>query len=250
MYRKDLKQPGGNPLLLEAYGAYDEILYEPAFCETSLSLMDRGFVCAMAHVRGGGEKDSEWYHDGKLLNKRNTFTDFIASAEHLVKSGIADPGKVAVSGMSAGGLLMTVSTNMRPDLFKAVVAEVPFVDALTTMQDPSIPLTIAEYFEWGNPADKAVYDYIKTYSPYDNLESKEYPAMLITAGLNDYRVQYWEPAKYVARLRTLKTDDNPLLLRTNMSAGHSGASGRYEELRDTAFKYAFILKALGLDSEG
>ncbi|MFQ6674699.1 MAG: prolyl oligopeptidase family serine peptidase, partial [Fidelibacterota bacterium] len=187
-----------------------------------------------------------WYEDGKMLNKRKSFTDFIASAEHLISERYTSPDKLAIRGGSAGGLLIGAVTNMRPDLFKAVVANVPFVDVLNTMLDPDIPLTVIEYEEWGNPNEKEYYDTIKSYSPYDNVQSKDYPNMLITAGLNDPRVQVWEPAKWTARLRALKTDDNILLLKTEMGAGHFGPSGRYDYLRKMAFRYAFILDVLGM----
>jgi oligopeptidase B len=186
-----------------------------------------------------------WYEDGKLLQKRNTFTDFIACAEHLVAERYTSPDRLAIQGGSAGGLLMGAVTNMRPDLFNVVVAQVPFVDVINTMLDPSIPLTVIEYEEWGNPNKKEAFDYMLSYSPYDNVEAKAYPNLLITAGLNDPRVAYWEPAKWTAKLRTLKTDDHRLLLRTNMGAGHGGASGRYDYLKEIAFDYAFILDTMG-----
>lgn len=218
---------------------------EPNFNSNRLSLLDRGFVYAIAHIRGGGEMGRYWYDQGKLLNKMNTFTDFIACAEHLIAGKYTSPEKLAIGGGSAGGLLMGAVTNLRPDLFKAVVAKVPFVDVINTMLDASIPLTVIEYEEWGNPNEKEYFDYIKTYSPYDNVEAKAYPNLLITAGLNDPRVQYWEPAKWTAKLRALKTDHNRLLLKTNMGAGHGGASGRYNRLKDVAFEYAFVLDVLG-----
>ena len=203
-------------------------------------------IFAIAHIRGGGEMGRPWYENGKLLRKRNTFTDFIACAEHLIAQRYTNPQHLAIMGGSAGGLLMGAVTNMRPDLFKAVVAKVPFVDVVNTMLDDSIPLTVIEYEEWGNPHEKTFYDYMMTYSPYDNVRAQDYPNLLITAGLNDPRVQYWEPAKWTARLRALKTDDNTLLLKTNMGAGHGGASGRYDKLRETAFDYAFLLDTLGV----
>ena len=206
-----------------------------------MSLLDRGWVVAIAHIRGGEEMGRAWYEDGKLLRKRNTFTDFIAAAEHLVAEGYTAPDRLAITGGSAGGLLMGAVTNMRPDLFRAVVAEVPFVDVVNTMLDATLPLTVIEYDEWGNPNDPNYYEYIRSYSPYDNVASKDYPHILVTAGLNDPRVAYWEPAKWTARLRARKTDRNRLLLRTNMGAGHGGASGRYDHLREVAFKYAFLL---------
>lgn len=245
VYRCPFPLDGSRPLLLLGYGAYG-VCFEPAFSAQYLSLLDRGFVVAIAHVRGGEELGRAWYEGGRLRRKRNSFTDFIAAAEHLVRAGYAAADRVAINGASAGGLLMGAVTNLRPDLFRAVVAEVPFLDLINTMLDPTLPLTVMEYDEWGDPRDREVYAYLKSYSPYDNLEAKAYPHMLVTAGLNDPRVAYWEPAKWTARLRALKTDRNRLLLRTNMDAGHGGASGRYDGLRETAFKYAFILDALGM----
>ena len=211
------------------------------------SLIDRGVIYAIAHIRGGEDFGRPWYEDGKLLSKRNTFTDFIACGEHLIAEGYTSRERLAIMGGSAGGLLMGAVTNMRPDLFNAVVARVPFVDVMNTMLDASIPLTVTEYEEWGNPNEKKYYDYMMSYSPYDNVEAKEYPNILITAGLNDPRVQYWEPAKWTARLRALKTDHNRLLLKTNMGAGHGGASGRYDYLEEIAFIYAFVLDVLGME---
>lgn len=244
VYKKGLTKDGNNPLYLYGYGSYGASM-EPNFNSNRLSLLDRGFVYAIAHIRGGGEMGRYWYDQGKLLNKMNTFTDFIACAEHLIAGKYTSPEKLAIGGGSAGGLLMGAVTNLRPDLFKAVVAKVPFVDVINTMLDASIPLTVIEYEEWGNPNEKEYFDYIKTYSPYDNVEAKAYPNLLITAGLNDPRVQYWEPAKWTAKLRALKTDHNRLLLKTNMGAGHGGASGRYNRLKDIAFEYAFVLDVLG-----
>lgn len=247
VYKRALfNKDGGNPLWLYGYGSYGATI-DPRFNSNRLSLLDRGFVFAIAHVRGGGALGRPWYEDGKLLNKRNTFTDFIACAEHLIAENYTSKDRLVISGGSAGGLLMGAVTNMRPDLFEAVVAKVPFVDVVNTMLDASIPLTVIEYEEWGNPHEKAYYDYIKSYSPYDNVTTQDYPDMLITAGLNDPRVQYWEPAKWTAKLRAMKTDDNLLLLKTNMGAGHSGASGRYEYLREIAFEYAFVLHVLGME---
>ncbi len=240
VYRLPLERDGRRPLLLQGYGSYG-YSFDPAFSSNLLSLLDRGYVAAIAHIRGGEEMGRAWYEDGKLLNKRNTFTDFIAAAEHLVAEGYTSPDRMAINGGSAGGLLMGAVTNMRPELFQAVIAEVPFVDVVNTMLDPSLPLTVIEYDEWGNPDDPAYYQYIRSYSPYDNVVSKDYPHILVTAGLNDPRVAYWEPAKWTARLRARKTDRNRLLLRTNMGAGHGGASGRYDYLREVAFKYAFLL---------
>lgn len=244
VYRKGYKKDGNAPLLLYGYGSYGASM-EPYFSSTRLSLLDRGFGYAIAHIRGGQEMGRQWYDDGKLLKKKNTFTDFIDCAEYLVKNKYAAKDQLFAMGGSAGGLLMGAVVNMRPDLWKGVVASVPFVDVITTMLDESIPLTTGEFDEWGNPKDKAYYDYIKTYSPYDNLEAKDYPAMLVTTGLHDSQVQYWEPAKWVAKLRTIKTDKNPLLLHTNMDAGHGGASGRFESLKEIALEYAFILDLAG-----
>jgi oligopeptidase B len=245
VYRAPLQLNGERPLLLNGYGAYG-LSYDPAFSSNTLSLLDRGFVVAIAHVRGGEEMGRRWYEGGKLLNKRSTFTDFIACAEHLVASGYTSSDRLVINGGSAGGLLMGAVTNLRPDLFRVVLADVPFLDVVSTMLDASLPLTVIEYDEWGNPSDKAAYEYIRSYSPYDNIEAKEYPHMLVTAGLNDPRVAYWEPAKWTARLRATKTNGNRLLLRTNMGAGHGGASGRFDLLREIAFKYAFMLDALGI----
>jgi oligopeptidase B len=239
-----LQRDGHRPLLLQGYGAYG-FSFDPAFSSNLLSLLDRGYVVAIAHVRGGEEMGRPWYEGGKLLNKPNSFTDFIAAAEHLISQGYTSPHRLAINGGSAGGLLMGAVTNLRPDLFRAVVAEVPFVDVVNTMLDATLPLTVIEYDEWGNPGDPACYDCIRAYSPYDNVASREYPHMLVTAGLNDPRVAYWEPAKWTARLRARKTDSNRLLLRINMGAGHGGASGRYDHLREVAFKYAFLLDVVG-----
>ena len=245
VYRKPLVRDGSRPMLLYAYGSYGSST-DPAFSSNNLSLLDRGVVYAIAHVRGGQEMGRSWYDQGKLLNKKNTFTDFIAVAEHLARERYTSPNRLAIRGGSAGGLLMGAVVNMRPDLFRAVVADVPFVDVINTMLDASIPLTTGEWLQWGNPSQPEYYSYMKSYSPYDNVERKAYPAMLVTAGLNDPRVGYWEPAKWVAKLRAHKTDDNPLLLRTNMGAGHGGASGRYDALREVAVRYAFILDQLGI----
>jgi oligopeptidase B len=246
VYRRALQKNGANPLLLYGYGSYGAST-DPVFNSSVLSLLDRGFVYALAHIRGGQEMGRAWYEDGKLLKKKNTFTDFIACAEHLVSEGYTKPALLFARGGSAGGLLMGAVVNMRPDLFRGVVAGVPYVDVITTMLDPSIPLTTGEYDEWGNPNNKEYYDYMLSYSPYDNVEAKDYPALLVTTGLHDSQVQYWEPAKWVAKLRTLKTDRNPLLLHTNMDAGHGGASGRFRRLRQTALEYAFILDLAGIE---
>jgi len=248
VYRKNLELDGKTPLLLYGYGSYGYSM-DATFNSARLSLLDRGFVYAIAHVRGGEEMGRRWYEDGKLLNKMNTFTDFIDCAEYLVEEGYTDPEVLFAMGGSAGGLLMGAITNMRPDLFKGVVAAVPFVDIVTTMLDESIPLTTSEYDEWGNPNEKVYYDYMKSYSPYDNVEAKDYPNLLVTTGLHDSQVQYWEPAKWVAKLRATKTDNNRLLLRTNMEAGHGGASGRFRRLREIAFEYAFVLDLAGKANE-
>ncbi len=243
VYKKGINKDGSNPLWLTAYGSYG-YSYPATFSSLRLSLLDRGFIFAIAHIRGGEEMGRKWYEDGKFLHKKNTFTDFIACAEHLVAEKWTNRDRLVISGGSAGGLLMGAVINLRPDLFKAVVADVPFVDVLTSILDTSLPLTILEWEEWGNPNQKEYYDYIKSYSPYDNVAAKDYPDLLITAGLNDSRVKYWEPAKWTAKLRELKTDNNLLLLKTNMSAGHGGASGRYESLKEIAFEYAFIFDRL------
>ena len=245
VYKQGIERDGSNPLWLTGYGSYG-YSYPIDFSSIRLSLLDRGMVYAIAHIRGGEEMGRKWYEEGKFLNKKNTFTDFIACAEHLIAEKWTSSDRLAISGGSAGGLLMGAVVNERPDLFKVVVADVPFVDVLTTILDTSLPLTVLEWEEWGNPNDPQYYEYIKSYSPYDNVSDKEYPAMLITAGLNDSRVKYWEPAKWTAKLRELKTDDNLLLLKTNMSAGHGGASGRYEYLKEIAFEYAFVLDRLNL----
>ncbi|HEY9620229.1 MAG TPA: S9 family peptidase [Crinalium sp.] len=245
VYQRGTEKNGKNPLLLTGYGSYGAS-YPVSFSSSRLSLLDRGVVIAIAHIRGGSEMGRNWYENGKFLHKKNTFTDFIACAEHLINEGWTGSDRLAITGGSAGGLLMGAVVNARPDLFKAVVADVPFVDVVTTILDPSLPLSVMEWEEWGNPNDKTYYDYMKSYSPYDNVEAKAYPAMLITGGLNDSRVSYWEPAKWTAKLRDLKTDDNLLLLKTNMGAGHGGASGRYESLKELAFDYAFFLDQWGL----
>jgi oligopeptidase B len=244
--RSDVARDGSAPCLLYGYGAY-EISIDPTFSSTRLSLLERGFVFAIAHVRGGGELGRRWYEDGKLLRKENTFTDFTACAEHLIAEGYTSPEHLVIRGGSAGGLLMGAVANMRPDLWHAVVAQVPFVDCLTTMQDPSLPLTATEWEEWGNPIeDPEVYWKMKSYSPYDNVERRDYPSMYVTGGLNDPRVGFWEPAKWVARQRALRTDNNLLLLKTEMDAGHGGPSGRYDAWKDEAQAQAFILWSVGL----
>jgi oligopeptidase B len=245
VYREGMEKNGNNPLLLTAYGAYG-VVYETYFSSNRLSLLDRGIVYAIAHVRGGGEMGKSWHRQGQFLNKINTFTDFISCARHLIRQRYTSVDRLVVSGGSAGGSLMGAVVNMRPDLFKAVVADVPFVDIINTLLDSTIPLTVVEYTELGSPFDKEFYDYMKSYSPYDNVSAMDYPSMLVVAGYNDPRVQYWEPAKWVAKLRVLKTDDNLMLLKINMGAGHEGASGRYGYLRYVAFEYAYILKVLGM----
>jgi len=246
VYPVEAKRDGRSPCLLIGYGSYG-ISYDPSFSSNHVSLLQRGFSVAYAHIRGGGEMGRQWKEDGKYLRKKNTFSDFIACAEELIARQFTSPQRLVISGRSAGGLLMGAVANMRPDLFAGVVAGVPFVDVVNTMLDPTIPLTVIEWEEWGNPADAEYYCYMKSYSPYDNIEAQPYPAILATAGLNDPRVQYWEPAKWVARLRACKTDDNPLLLKTEMGAGHFSKSGRYDYLEEIALEYAFILDTLDVD---
>jgi len=246
VYKKGCKRDGQAPMLLYGYGSYG-ISMDAGFNSDRLSLLDRGTVYAIAHIRGGADLGKPWHENGRLLTKMNTFTDFIACAAHLIARKYTSADRLAIQGGSAGGLLMGAVTNMRPDLFAAVEAKVPFVDVLNTMLDATLPLTVGEYEEWGNPNEKPYYDYIKSYAPYENVARKEYPAMLVTAGLNDPRVSYWEPAKWVAKLRAMKTDRRPLMLKTNMGSGHFGASGRYEYIKETAFDYAFLLSALGVE---
>ena len=245
VYRKEIVKDGNAPLLLMGYGAYGWS-YDPYFSSNRLSLLDRGLIYAIAHVRGGSEMGKHWHEQAKFLNKRITFTDFVACIEHLLKERYTSPDRLVISGGSAGGLLVGAVVNMRPELFTGVVADVPFVDIINTLLDLSIPLTPVEHSELGDPQEERFYYYMKSYSPYDNVRAQDYPSMLITAGLNDPRVGYWEPAKWAAKLRALKTDGNLLLLWTNMGAGHEGRSGRYDYLRDLAFEYAFILDILGL----
>jgi len=239
VYRRD-REAGRPPLLLYGYGAYEQS-NDPMFDSARLSLLDRGFTFAIAHVRGGGEMGREWYENGRLLHKRNTFEDFIACAEHLVTHGYTAPERLTIRGRSAGGLLIGAVLNMRPDLFGCAVAQVPFVDALTTMLDDKLPLTVNEYDEWGDPRQAEYYEYIRGYSPYDNVRRAEYPAILVMGGLNDPRVSYWEPAKWVAKLRTCNRADGPILLKTQMGAGHMGPSGRYESWREEAFVMSFVI---------
>jgi len=245
VYRKGLEKNGNNPLWIQGYGSYGHSS-DPYFSSVRLSLMDRGFIVAIAHVRGGQELGRQWYEDGKLLKKKNTFTDFIACTEHLIDQNYTNPEVCFAWGGSAGGLLMGAVMNMRPDLYKGIIAAVPFVDVITTMLDESIPLTTSEYSEWGDPNEKEYYEYILSYSPYDNVEAKNYPALLVTTGLHDSQVQYWEPAKWVAKLRDLKTDQNQLLLLTQMDYGHGGASGRFERYKEKALEYAFVFDLIDI----
>jgi oligopeptidase B len=240
VYRKDTPLKGRSPLLLEGYGSYG-ISSDPVFSSGQISLLDRGFVYAIAHIRGGQELGRQWYESGRLRNKMNTFTDFIDCAEFLVKEGYADARRLFAQGGSAGGLLMGAVINLRPDLFKGVVAQVPFVDVVTTMLDDTIPLTTFEYEEWGNPHVQRDYEYMLSYSPYDNVQPKAYPHLLVTTGLHDSQVQYWEPAKWVAKLRATQTGPNRALLYTNMGAGHGGSSGRFKRHRETAMVFAFLI---------
>jgi oligopeptidase B len=245
VYKKGLIKDGKTPALLYGYGSYGYSM-DPYFNSVRLSLLDRGFIYAIAHIRGGEEMGRKWYEDGKLLQKKNSFTDFITCGEFLVSQGYTNPGHLYAMGGSAGGLLVGAVVNMRPDLFNGVIAAVPFVDVVTTMLDETIPLTTAEYDEWGNPNDSVYYQYMLSYSPYDNVAVTSYPALLVTTGLHDSQVQYWEPAKWVAKLRVTKTDRNPLYLWTNMDYGHGGASGRFERYRETALEYAFLLDLEGI----
>jgi oligopeptidase B len=246
LYQKGIKQDGTAPLYQYAYGSYGSSS-DPSFRSTVFTLVDRGFVYAIAHIRGGQEMGRYWYEEGKLLNKVNTFTDYIAVTDYLVANNYVAKEKVFGMGGSAGGLLMGAVANMAPQKYRALVAHVPFVDVVTTMLDESIPLTTNEFDEWGNPKQKAYYDYMLAYSPYDQLSKQDYPALLVTTGLYDSQVQYFEPAKWVAKLRTHKTDHNPLLFKTNMEAGHGGKSGRFSRLAEYAQEYAFILNLLGIN---
>ncbi|MDO6738766.1 S9 family peptidase [Wenyingzhuangia sp. 2_MG-2023] len=247
VHRKDIEVDENTPVLMYAYGSYGHTV-DDSFSTTRLSLLDRGFVFALAHIRGSEYLGRAWYEDGKLLTKKNTFNDFVDCAKYLVNAKMTSPEHLYAMGGSAGGLLMGAVSNMNPELFNGIISAVPFVDVVTTMLDESIPLTTGEYDEWGNPNEKEYYDYIKSYSPYDNIEAKAYPNMLITTGLHDSQVQYWEPAKYIAKLRALKTDQNKLYLHTNMEAGHGGASGRFDALKEIAEEYTFILDLEGLVS--
>ena len=247
VYRKGFKKDGTQPLLLYGYGSYGYSM-DPNFNSARLSLLDRGFAFAIAHIRGGQEMGRQWYEDGKFFKKKNTFTDFIDGAQLLIDENYTSEDHLFAFGGSAGGLLMGAVVNMAPHMFKGVIAAVPFVDVVTTMLDDSIPLTTGEYDEWGNPNDLEYYNYIKSYSPYDNVEPKAYPAILVTTGIHDSQVQYWEPAKWVAKLRDMKTDQNPLLMHINLETGHSGASGRFEQHRETALEYAFFLDLAGRGS--
>jgi oligopeptidase B len=244
VYKKGLEKNGNNPALLYGYGSYGFSI-DPSFNANRISLLDRGFVFAIGHIRGGSEMGRAWYEAGKMLNKRNTFTDFIACAEYLIQEKFTRTEKLAIMGGSAGGLLVGACLTMRPDLFGAAVAQVPFVDVINTMSDPTIPLTTLEYEQWGNPDHKEYFDYMMSYSPYDNIRATDYPHVLITTGLNDPRVAYWEPAKFTAKLRELKTNDKTVLLRTNFGAGHAGASGRYDYLKEVASDYAFLIDKVG-----
>jgi oligopeptidase B len=245
VYKKSFGIKPENPLLLYGYGSYGATM-DVYFSSVRLSLLDRGFTFAIAHIRGGQEMGRQWYEDGKLLKKKNTFTDFIDCAKYLITKNYTSQRHLYAMGGSAGGLLMGAVVNMNPEIWHGIVAQVPFVDVVTTMLDDTIPLTTGEYDEWGNPNDKIYYDYMKSYSPYDNVEAKEYPTMLVTTGLHDSQVQYWEPAKWVAKLRELKTDTNKILLFTNMEAGHGGASGRFERFKEVALEYAFLLDLEGI----
>ena len=245
VYRKGIEKSGKNPALLYAYGSYGAPIF-PTFNSNRVSLLDRGFVYAIAHIRGGGEMGKKWHDQGRMMNKKNTFTDFIACAEALIADRYTSKDRLVIEGGSAGGLLLGAVVNMRPDLFKAVVNHVPFVDVINTMLDESLPLTVGEFEEWGNPKIPEQYAYIRSYSPYDNIAAKEYPAMLVKTSFDDSQVMYWEPAKYVAKLRSVKTDKNPLIFKINMAGGHGGSSGRYDRLRETAFDDAFILTMLGI----
>jgi oligopeptidase B len=246
VHLKGAKLDGKGPLYLYGYGSYGASM-DIDFSPNIFSMVDRGVVAAVAHIRGGGEMGKAWHDDGRMMHKKNTFTDFIACAEYLLAQGYGSKDKLVIEGRSAGGLLMGAVLNMRPDLFKAALVGVPFVDVMNTMLDESLPLTVGEFEEWGNPKEKPAFDYMITYSPYDNVEAKAYPNMLVKTSFNDSQVMYWEPAKYVAKMRALRTDHNLLIMKTKLDpAGHGGASGRYDRLKDVAFDYAFILKQMGI----
>jgi oligopeptidase B len=245
VYRKGIELDGSNPLLQYGYGSYGSSV-DPFFSANLLSLLDRGFVFAIAHIRGGSEMGRQWYYDGRQLEKMNTFTDFIDVSKFLIREGYTSPGHLYARGGSAGGLLMGAVVNMAPELYHGISTRVPFVDVVTTMLDESIPLTTSEWDEWGDPRQRDYYDYMLSYSPYDQVRRQDYPNMLVTAGLHDSQVQYWEPAKWVAKLRDHKTDDNLLLLVTDMQAGHSGKTGRFQRLEDAALYYAFYLELEGI----
>ena len=245
LYKKGFKKDGHSPLLIYGYGSYG-LSTDPDFSQSVFSLVDRGFVYAIAHIRGGSELGRSWYEQGRLNNKKNTFTDFIDATRFLISEGYADPKNVFAEGGSAGGLLMGAITNMRPDLYRGIIAEVPFVDVLTTMLDPDIPLTVPEYEQWGNPHEPGPYAYMKSYSPYDNLEKKAYPAVFVMTGYHDSQVQYWEPAKYAAKLRDVTTSKNPVILRIDMDSGHSGATGRFNVLKEVSLQFGFLLELAGI----
>jgi oligopeptidase B len=246
VHLKGARLDGRGPLYLYGYGSYG-VSSDVDFDSDLFSMVDRGVVAAVAHIRGGGELGKAWHDDGRMMHKKNTFTDFIACAEYLVARGYGSKDRLVIEGESAGGLLMGAVLNLRPDLFKAALVGVPFVDVMNTMLDESLPLTVTEFEEWGNPKEKPAFDYMITYSPYDNIQAKAYPNMLVKTSFNDSQVMYWEPAKYVAKMRALRTDHNVLILKANLSpAGHGGASGRYDRLKESAFNYAFLLTQMGI----
>ncbi len=245
MYSKKIKPDGTHPALLYGYGSYG-ISIPPSFRNGAITLADRGFIYAIAHIRGGDDLGYKWYESAKFLNKKRTFEDFIAASEYLIKEKYTSAGNIVIDGRSAGGMLVGVVINERPELYKAAIAGAPFVDVLNTMLDETLPLTTGEFKEWGNPKEPEYFDYILSYSPYDNVKSQDYPALFVTAGISDPRVGYWEPAKWVAKIRDMKTDKNWILLKTNMSSGHRGASGRFDYLKEEAEDYAFIFKLWGM----
>jgi oligopeptidase B len=248
VHLKGAKLDGTGPLYLYGYGSYG-VSIDTFFDSNIFSMVDRGVVTAVAHIRGGGEMGKAWHDSGRMMNKKTTFTDFISCAEYLVSHGYGSKDRLAIEGRSAGGLLMGAVLNMRPDLFRAALVGVPFVDVINTMLDESLPLTVGEFEEWGNPKEKPAFDYMITYSPYDNIEAKIYPSILVKTSFNDSQVMYWEPAKYVAKMRAIRTDHNMLIMKTNLKpAGHGGASGRYDRLHDTAFDYAFFLTQMGIQN--